>query len=205
MSSHIRNKAIPPEKTTLKLKVSHTASVPRDPVATFRALSRDRGELTTLLTIGRPARAIQIDEIAPNKNGPQGNARPNSRLHVSLSDGNSFDYEEISRTYGSSLHSRMHNFRGRSSLLLRQVDSRWELRPKSVPGNSLGHTAVTWTTTFHPRSALARHFLKMWLTYRWRKSSAEAMRANLARVVEFDRPLIGATPLRTSATAIPAV
>jgi hypothetical protein len=185
--SREKNKVVPPARKTLKLKISHTASVPRDPVTTFRVLSRDRGELTSLFSVGLPTRAIGIDEISPPSKGQE-----NATLHVSLTRGNSFDYQEISRKFGSSLHSRMTNFRGPGSLLITQVDSRWELRPKSVPGNSLGHTAVVWTTTFRPRSVLARHALKMWLTYRWRKASAQAMRTNLLRVTEFEQPGMGA-------------
>lgn len=110
---------------------------------------------------------------------------------VTLTNGISFDYHEISRAPGKFFSAQMSNFTGRGTLYLTRVVSEWTLTPRAVPGNAIGSTAVEWRIMFYPRSTVARWIMRIWLSVHWRHVSAKGMRANLQRVVEIDEPSVG--------------
>jgi hypothetical protein len=161
---------------TLRLEVTHSAVVPRDPVVTFRVLTDGRGELTSLDLVGAPAKTARIDKVAD-----RGETFTEKAARVTLTNGISFDYRETSRTPGNFFASQMNNFTGRGSVFLHRVVSEWALTPLAVPGNAIGWTTVTWTIKFYPRSSTARWIMRMWLSLHWRHVSAKGMRANLKR------------------------
>ncbi|MCF8541022.1 MAG: SRPBCC family protein [Aurantimicrobium sp.] len=173
------------KKKILRLEITHSAVVPRDPVVTFRALTDGRGELTSLDLVGAPTKAAHIDKVADRAETFTENA-----ARVTLTNGISFDYRETSRTPGKFFSSQMSNFTGRGTLFLNRVVSEWTLTPLVVPGNAIGYTTVTWTIKFYPRSPLARWIMRMWLSLHWRHVSARGMSANLKRVVEIDEPSV---------------
>jgi hypothetical protein len=178
------------KKKTLRLEVTHTAVVPRDPVVTFRVLTDGRGELTSLDLVGAPAKVARIDKVADRAETFTENA-----ARVTLTNGISFDYRETSRTPGKFFASQMSNFTGRGTLFLHRVVSEWTLTPLAVPGNAIGFTTVTWRIKFYPRGSTARWIMRMWLSLHWRHASAKGMSANLKRVAEIDEPSVrgGAT------------
>jgi hypothetical protein len=183
-------KAKKSKKKTLRLEVTHSAVVPRDPVVTFRVLTDGRGELTSLDLVGAPAKTARIDKVAD-----RGETFSEKAARVTLTNGISFDYRETSRTPGKFFASQMSNFTGRGTLFLHRVVSEWTLTPLAVPGNAIGYTTVTWTIKFYPRSPLARLIMRQWLSLHWRHVSARGMSANLKRVAEIDEPSVrgGAT------------
>jgi hypothetical protein len=178
------------KKKILRLEITHSAVVPRDPVVTFRVLTDGRGELTSLDLVGAPAKTARIDKVAD-----RGETFTEKAARVTLTNGISFDYRETSRTPGKFFASHMSNFTGRGSVFLHRVVSEWALTPLAVPGNAIGYTTVTWTIKFYPRSSTARWIMRLWLSLHWRHVSAKGMRANLKRVAEIDGPSIlgGAT------------
>jgi hypothetical protein len=178
------------KKKTLRLEVTHSAVVPRDPVVTFRVLTDGRGELTSLDLVGAPSKVARIDKVAD-----RGETFTENAARVTLTNGISFDYREVSSTPGKFFASQMSNFTGRGTLFLNRVVSEWTLTPLAVPGNAIGYTTVTWTIKFYPRSPLARWIMRQWLSLHWRHVSARGMSANLKRVAEIDGPSIlgGAT------------
>jgi hypothetical protein len=178
-------KAKKSKKKTLRLEVTHTAVVPRDPVVTFRVLTDGRGELTSLELVGAPAKVARIDKVADRAETSTENA-----ARVTLTNGISFDYRETSRTPGKFFASQMSNFTGRGTLFLHRVVSEWTLTPLAVPGNAIGFTTVTWRIKFYPRGSTARWIMRMWLSLHWRHVSARGMSANLKRVAEIDEPSI---------------
>lgn len=178
-------KAKKSKKKTLRLEVTHSAVVPRDPVVTFRVLTDGRGELTSLDLVGAPAKVARIDKVAD-----RGETFSEKAARVTLTNGISFDYRETSRTPGKFFASQMSNFTGRGTLFLHRVVSEWTLTPLAVPGNAIGYTTVTWTIKFYPRSSTARWVMRMWLSLHWRHVSAKGMSANLKRVAEIDEPSI---------------
>jgi len=177
------------KKKTLRLEVTHTAVVPRDPVVTFRVLTDGRGELTSLDLVGAPAKTARIGKVAD-----RGETFTENAARVTLTNGISFDYRETSRTPGKFFASQMSNFTGRGSVFLHRVVSEWTLTPRAVPGNAIGYTTVTWRIKFYPRSSTARWIMRMWLSLHWRHVSAKGMRANLKRVAEIDGPSIRGGP-----------
>jgi hypothetical protein len=178
------------KKKTLRLEVTHSAVVPRDPVVTFRVLTDGRGELTSLELVGAPAKVARIDKVAD-----RGETFTENAARVTLTNGISFDYREVSSTPGKFFASQMSKFTGRGTLFLNRVVSEWTLTPLAVPGNAIGYTTVTWTIKFYPRSPLARWIMRQWLSLYWRHVSARGMSANLKRVAEIDEPSVrgGAT------------
>jgi len=177
------------KKKTLRLEVTHTAVVPRDPVVTFRVLNDGRGELTSLDLVGAPAKVARIDKVADRAETFTENA-----ARVTLTNGISFDYRETSRTPGEFFASQMSNFTGRGTLFLHRVVSEWTLTPLAVPGNAIGFTTVTWRIKFYPRGSTARWIMRMWLSLHWRHASAKGMSANLKRVAEIEGPSIRGGP-----------
>ena len=177
------------KKKTLRLEVTHSAVVPRNPVVTFRVLTDARGELTSLDLVGAPAKTARIDKVAD-----RGKTFTENAARITLTNGLSFDYRETSRTPGKFFASQMSNFTGRGTLFLHRVVSEWTLTPLAVPGNAIGYTTVTWTIKFYPRSSTARWIMRMWLSLHWRHVSAKGMRANLKRVAEIDGPSIRGGP-----------
>jgi hypothetical protein len=178
------------KKRTLRLEITHSAVVPRDPVVTFRVLNDGRGDLTSLDLVGAPTKAAHIDKVAD-----RGATFTENAARVTLTNGMSFDYRETSRTPGKFFASHMSNFTGRGTLFLNRVVSEWTLTPLAVPGNAIGYTTVTWTIKFYPRSSAARWIMRLWLSLHWRHVSAKGMLANLQRVADIDLPKIrGNTP-----------
>jgi hypothetical protein len=178
------------KKKTLRLEVTHRAVVPRNPVITFRVLTEGRGELTSLELAGVPAKIARIDKV-PDR-GP---TFSEIAARITLTNGISFDYREVSRTPGEFFASQMSNFTGRGTLFLKRVVSEWTLTPRAVSGNAIGYTTVTWTTKFYPRNSTARWIVRVWLSLHWRDFSAKGMLAILKRVAELDQPAIrGETP-----------
>jgi hypothetical protein len=178
------------KKKVLRLDVTHSAVVPRDPVVTFRVLTNGRGELSSLELVGVPAKIARIDKVAD-----RGPTFTENSARVTLTNGMSFDYREVSRTPGSFFASQMSNFTGRRTSYLTRVVSEWSLTPRAAPGNAIGHTAVTWTIKFYPRSAGARWIMRLWLSLHWRHVSAKGMLATLERVDDIAQPTVrGATP-----------
>jgi hypothetical protein len=178
------------KKKTLRLEITHSAVVPRDPVVTFRVLTDGRGELTSMELKGLPAHVARIEPL-----GHRGTGLSEKELRVTLRSGMSFDYRETSRTPGKIFGSEMTNFTGRAALFVSRVVSEWSLTPRAVSGNAIGYTAVTWTIKFYPRSSTARWITRLWLSLHWRHASAKAMLANLQRVAEIDQPKVrGNTP-----------
>jgi hypothetical protein len=178
------------KKKKLRLEITHRAVVPRNPVETFRVLTEGRGELTTVDLAGAPAKIARIERV-PDR-GPTF-----SRIaaRITLTNGISFDYREVSRTPGEFFSSQMSNFTGRGTLFLKRVVSEWTLTPRAVSGNAIGHTTVTWTIKFYPRSSAARWIMHAWLSLHWRHVSAKGMLATLKRVAEIDQPTVrGETP-----------
>ena len=178
------------KKKVLRLEVTHTAVVPRDPVVTFRVLTDGRGELTSLDLVGAPAKVARLGKVAD-----RGETFTENAARVTLTNGISFDYREVSSVPGKFFASQMSNFTGRGTLFLNRVVSEWTLTPLAVPGNAIGYTTVTWTIKFYPRSPLARWIMRQWLSLHWRHASAKGMSANLKRVAEIDEPSVrgGAT------------
>jgi len=185
----VSKKVRKPKKKTLRLEITHSAIVPRDPVVTFRVLTDGRGELTFLDLVGSPAKIARIDKVAD-----RGETFSEKAARVTLTNGISFDYRETSRTPGKFFASQMSNFTGRGTLFLNRVVSEWTFTPRAVPGNAIGYTTVTWTLKFYPRSSTARWIMRMWLSLHWRHVSAKGMRANLKRVAEIDGPSIRGGP-----------
>jgi hypothetical protein len=185
------------KKKILRIDVTHTAVVPRDPVVTFRVLTDGRGELTSMELKGLPA---HVDRIEPL--GHRGTGLPENELRVTLRNGMSFDYRETSRTPGKFFGSEMTNFTGRATLFVSRVVSEWSLTPRAVSGNAIGYTAVTWTIKFYPRSSTARWITRLWLSLHWRHVSAKAMLVNLQRVAQIDQPKVRGTAPTASATAV---
>lgn len=171
---------------SLRIDVTHTAVVPRDPVVTFRVLTDGRGELTSLDLVGAPATVAQIDKVAD-----RGATFTENAARVTLSNGILFDYREISRSPGKFFAAQMSNFTGRGTLYLTRVVSEWTLTPRAVPGNAIGSTVVEWRIKFYPRSTVARWIMRIWLSVHWRDVSAKGMSANLQRVAEIDAPSVG--------------
>jgi len=179
-----------PKKKVLRLEVTHTAVVPRNPVVTFRVLTDGRGELTSLAPAGVLEKVAQIDKVAHGRPASSENVD-----RVTLRNGMSFDYRETSRTPGKFFSSEMSNFTGPGDLFLTRVVSQWTLTPHAVSGNAIGSTAVTWTIKFYPRGSTARWILRPWLSLHWRHASAKGMLINLKRVTDIDQPNIrGNTP-----------
>ena len=180
----------PRKKKVLRLEVTHTAVVPRDPVVTFRVLTDGRGELTCLALAGVPAKVAHIDKVANGRSAPTEHVE-----RVTLRNGISFDYRETSRTPGMFFRSEMTNFTGLGSVFLNRVVSEWSLTPRAVSGNAIGYTTVTWTIKFYARSPAARWIMRLWLSLHWRHVSAKGMMINLKRVTDIDQPNIrGNTP-----------
>jgi hypothetical protein len=179
-----------PKKKILRLEVTHSAVVPRDPVVTFRVLTDGRGELASLELAGVPAKIARIEPL-----GHRGTGLSEKELRVTLRNGMSFDYRETSRTPGKFFTSQMTNFTGRGALYLNRVVSEWTLTPQAVSGNAIGFTAVTWTIKFYPRGSTARWIMRLWLSLHWRHVSAKGMLFNLKRVAEIEQPKVrGNTP-----------
>ena len=173
------------KKRTLRLEITHSAVVPRDPVVTFRVLTDGRGELTSLDLVGVPAKIARIDQVAD-----RGPTFTEKAARVTLTNGMSFDYREISRTPGSFFASQMSNFAGRRTIYLARVVSEWTLTPRAIPGNAIGNTTVTWTIKFYPRNASARWMMRLWLSLHWRHVSAKGMVATLKRVGDIAQPTV---------------
>jgi len=173
------------KKRTLRLEITHSAVVPRDPVVTFRVLTDGRGELSSLDLVGVPAKIARIDQVADR--GPRFTEKA---ARVTLTNGMSFDYREISRTPGSFFASKMSNFAGGRTIYLTRVVSEWTLTPRAIPGNAIGNTTVTWTIKFYPRNASARWMMRLWLSLHWRHVSAKGMVATLKRVGDIAQPTV---------------
>jgi hypothetical protein len=134
---------------------------------------------------GSPARATRIEPLED-----PGTGSPKKAARVTLANGISFDYRETSRTPGKFFGSEMTNFTGRGNVFLNRVVSEWSLTPRTVSGNAIGYTAVTWTIKFYARSPAARWIMRLWLSLHWRHVSAKGMMINLKRVAEIEQPKI---------------
>ncbi len=167
-----------------RLEVHHSTVVPRDPVITFRALTAGRGELTSLSSIGYPAKATKIEPVAKSQPGAT------EGVTVTLSSGTRFDWE-ASHTTGTHFTSRMTNFTGRASFFLERVESEWTLTPRQVPGNVIGATVVTWKVRFFPRTPMRGWVFRHWLQWYYREASGRAMVLILKRIGEIEAPKVG--------------